>query len=139
MADTPESANQPSTNPVGGSSPSDEDDPAENVVNPGAGERLSGDSSSPFDAPSDAPDRFQGPSFKQERGSRGPQKVGSSSSSGGADPFGRSSSPLDGITSTLGLGHIPLQMAKSWVRDHQTQAMLGAFAVGVFIGAMSRD
>jgi len=135
MADTPESANQPSTNPVGGSSPSDEDDPAENVVNPGAGEGLSGGSSSPFDASSDAPDRFQGPSFQQ----RGPQEVGSSSSSGGADPFGRSSSPLDGITSALGLGHIPLQMAKSWVRDHQTQAMLGAFAVGVFIGAISRD
>lgn len=138
MADTPESANQPSTNPVGGSSPSDENDPAENVVNPGAGEGLSGDSSSPFDASPDAPDRFQGPSFKQERGPRGPQEVGSSSS-GGADSFGRSSSPLDGMTSALGLGPIPLQMAKSWVRDHQTQAMLGAFAVGVFIGAISRD
>jgi len=36
-------------------------------------------------------------------------------------------------------GGLPAEMAKSWIRENQTTAMIGAFAVGVFIGAISRD
>lgn len=36
-------------------------------------------------------------------------------------------------------GGLPAEMAKSWIRENQTSAMIGAFAVGVFIGALSRD
>jgi ElaB/YqjD/DUF883 family membrane-anchored ribosome-binding protein len=32
-----------------------------------------------------------------------------------------------------------VEMAKKWVRQHQTAAMVGAFAVGTFIGALMRD
>ena len=32
-----------------------------------------------------------------------------------------------------------LDMARMWVKEHQKTAMLGAFAVGVFVGALSRD
>ncbi len=31
-----------------------------------------------------------------------------------------------------------LALARSWVEQNQTWAMLGAFAVGVFLGAMMR-
>ena len=32
-----------------------------------------------------------------------------------------------------------LKMARLWVKEHQKASMLGAFAAGVFIGAMVRD
>jgi len=32
-----------------------------------------------------------------------------------------------------------MEMAKGWVRQHQTAAMVGAFAVGAFVGALMRD
>lgn len=32
-----------------------------------------------------------------------------------------------------------LEMTQMWIREHQTTSMLGAFAVGVFIGAYLRD
>jgi len=31
------------------------------------------------------------------------------------------------------------EMAKMWVQDHQKEAMVGAFAAGVFLGALLRD
>jgi hypothetical protein len=30
-------------------------------------------------------------------------------------------------------------MTRMWVKEHQTTAMLGAFAAGVFVGAYVRD
>jgi hypothetical protein len=30
-------------------------------------------------------------------------------------------------------------MTRMWVKEHQTAAMLGAFAAGVFVGAYVRD
>lgn len=36
-------------------------------------------------------------------------------------------------------GGLPAEIAKSWIRKNQTTAMIGAFAVGVFIGAITRD
>lgn len=32
-----------------------------------------------------------------------------------------------------------VDVARLWVREHQKPAMLGAFAVGVFVGALLRD
>jgi hypothetical protein len=32
-----------------------------------------------------------------------------------------------------------MEMARMWVKEHQTATMLGAFAAGVFVGALSRD
>lgn len=32
-----------------------------------------------------------------------------------------------------------LDMAKLWVQEHKKASMLGAFAVGVFVGALLRD
>ncbi len=44
---------------------------------------------------------------------------------GGQDPFGEAS--------------FVLELGKEWVRQHQTVAMIGAFAVGAFVGALMRD
>lgn len=32
-----------------------------------------------------------------------------------------------------------MDLARMWVQEHQKTAMLGAFAAGVFIGALVRD
>ena len=40
----------------------------------------------------------------------------------------------DGVSAALAT-----DMARSWVRRHQTATLLGAFATGVFVGAMLRD
>jgi len=32
-----------------------------------------------------------------------------------------------------------LELARSWVREHQNTTMLGAFAVGVFVGSLLRN
>jgi hypothetical protein len=32
-----------------------------------------------------------------------------------------------------------IELGKEWVRQHQTAAMLGAFALGAFVGALLRD
>jgi hypothetical protein len=45
------------------------------------------------------------------------------------------SGPSDGSTPTS----FCLEMAELWVREHQKASMLGAFAVGVFVGALVRD
>lgn len=34
---------------------------------------------------------------------------------------------------------VALDMARMWVKDHQRTTMLGAFAVGVFVGALFRE
>jgi len=34
---------------------------------------------------------------------------------------------------------LALELARSWVREHQNATMLGAFAVGVFVGSLFRD
>jgi hypothetical protein len=34
---------------------------------------------------------------------------------------------------------LALSLARSWVREHQNVTMLGAFAVGVFVGSFLRD
>ncbi|NBB74728.1 MAG: hypothetical protein GVY35_13745 [Bacteroidetes bacterium] len=39
----------------------------------------------------------------------------------------------------FGQSQLAMEMAKTWVRQHQTAAMVGAFAVGAFVGALMRD
>jgi hypothetical protein len=34
---------------------------------------------------------------------------------------------------------LALDLARLWVEEHQTTTMLGAFAVGVFVGALFRE
>ena len=62
---------------------------------------------------------------------------GSSSSHGAGATHGSSgsSSPLDELENQ----DDPLAGFADWVRDNQTIAMVGAFAVGTFIGALLRD
>jgi hypothetical protein len=46
----------------------------------------------------------------------------------------------DGPASALaGRSSFALDMARMWVKEHQTSVMLGAFAVGVAAGALFRD
>lgn len=47
----------------------------------------------------------------------------------------RMADPADTFDQT----HLALELAKEWVRQHQTAAMIGAFAVGAFVGALMRD
>ena len=67
--------------------------------------------------------------------------AGFSDDSFGGSGFGSGSiSSLQELIDLARLGGgLPAEMAKSWIRENQTPAMIGAFAVGVFIGAISRD
>lgn len=49
-------------------------------------------------------------------------------------PFEDESAPSLGDRSSFAL-----DMARMWIKEHQTESMLGAFAVGVFVGALFRD
>lgn len=118
-------------------------------ASPGAGPASSqpppaSDDPHPFDRPSSG-ERFQGPETGASReadpfgGGRGFEK-GRGARPGGDDPF-RSDAGAGGLQDLLamaGMGSVPIHIAKSWIRENQTTAMLGAFAAGVFIGAISR-
>jgi len=55
----------------------------------------------------------------------------------GPDP---AESPTDLPGAAAGLDpSLALSLARSWVREHQNVTMLGAFAVGVFVGSLLRD
>ncbi len=55
------------------------------------------------------------------------------------DPFGAPPASVSEDWSTLGIpASIAVDMARDWVRERQTATMLGAFAVGVFVGVLSR-
>lgn len=61
------------------------------------------------------------------------------------DPSSRTwEEPSPGRTAPSSTGgqdevQLALDVAKTWVQEHQTAAMLGAFALGAFIGALMRD
>lgn len=71
----------------------------------------------------------------------------------GADPSHRAGTPRDehpfdegsfdersfDEADAFSEAHFALELSKEWVRQHQTVAMLGAFAVGAFVGALLRD
>ena len=50
-----------------------------------------------------------------------------------------SATPGDAPLSMGDRSSFALDMARMWVEEHQTSVMLGAFAVGVFTGALLRD
>jgi len=55
------------------------------------------------------------------------------------DPFQAPPASVSDDWSTLGIpASIAVDMARDWVRERQTATMLGAFAVGVFVGVLSR-
>jgi hypothetical protein len=54
---------------------------------------------------------------------------------GGPDPAG-SSPDVPGAADLD--PSLVLELARSWVREHQNATMLGAFAVGVFVGSLLR-
>jgi hypothetical protein len=45
----------------------------------------------------------------------------------------------DGSPSMGDRSDFVLDMARLWIKEHQTTTMLGAFAVGVFVGALFRE
>jgi len=47
--------------------------------------------------------------------------------------------PGEGASSWADRSAFAMEMARMWVKEHQTTTMLGAFAVGVFVGSLSRD
>lgn len=121
MTDDRESANTPTDGPSGSAEPEF----------PGNRDRKG------FGRPGDEPGpQFQGPDFSS------PGEAGQGTSQRGAaqqgDSQGGFSMPKNPI-SALERGNLPLQMAKMWIQDNQTTAMLGAFAVGAFVGAILRD
>ena len=63
----------------------------------------------------------------------------------GRDPFSDADDspfsggdPMDG-PSRQDQARMAWDMTRMWVKEHQTAAMLGAFAAGVFVGAYVRD
>ena len=53
----------------------------------------------------------------------------------GAPPWtDRANDPMEGVSPSLAI-----DAARIWVQRHQKASMLGAFAVGVFVGAILRD
>ncbi len=144
---------------------SSEDSPKDPTNGPARDRPSLDDDPHPFDRPSDG-GQFQGPPiggsskggspkggpeapFAAGPRSTGPSDGGSSTfqDSGfsdrdfGASGFGAGS--ISGLQDIIDLarmgGGLPAEIAKSWIRENQTTAMIGAFAVGVFIGAITRD
>jgi hypothetical protein len=154
MVDNPQSANPDSENDASG----DHDDAAEE--SPGSGDSGSGTSepSSPFgesrtgDASDPAGDEgpFGGGGPFEERMSSegGPFADGGGSGAPGSaseGEFGDLASEFEGsgfdpsdAGGDSGAG-FAYEMAKMWVQDNQKTVMLGAFATGVFLGALLRD
>ena len=99
------------------------------------------------DDPSSSPSR-QGasPPESEESGfetgerasSTGPEGRGRSPfGESGDDPFSDREAP--GGSSRQAQVRMAWDMTRMWVKEHQTTAMLGAFAAGVFVGAYVRD
>lgn len=123
MTDDRESANTPMDDSTGSEEP------------PFPGNR----DSEGFGRPGDDPGpQFKGPDFSSRGGSgqgtsQRREAPGEENRSGGS--FSMPKNPF----SALERGNLPLQMAKMWIQDNQTTAMLGAFAIGAFVGAVLRD
>ena len=69
-----------------------------------------------------------------------PFSTGPSSSSFDEGRDWDADAPLGSESSSWGdRSAFALDMARMWVKEHQTATMLGAFAVGVFTGSILRD
>ena len=141
-----DSLNDPLQGASGGASPVDRDNPHP-FDRPSSDAQFDGPSSSasssafssasggvaggPTGGPSSHPFGHDSPSNRNRR---------AGSEFGGSGFAGGSISSLQDLISLARMGGgLPKEMARSWVRDNQTSAMIGAFAVGVFIGAITRD
>lgn len=91
------------------------------------------------DAPSNASSETYGaPSSHGDAAQGAPASA--ASPRGSADrPFGDDSDDPFGGEDAFSGAYFALELGKEWVRQHQTTAMIGAFAVGAFIGALMRD
>jgi hypothetical protein len=66
------------------------------------------------------------------------ESSGSSWAEDGPDPMTDDPMAGDPMADDLS-SSVALDMARLWVQRHQKASMLGAFAVGVFVGAMLRE
>jgi len=144
MVDNPQSANPNASSPE--SSSGDSTGEASQPDEGGAGqpESFSSKTSAGDDAADAGPFRgrardsseapsesFEGPSFEDFLSEATEGAAGSTASSGPGRPQDRESN-----ASGAGFAY---EMAKMWIRDHQKAVMVGAFATGVFLGALMRD
>lgn len=53
--------------------------------------------------------------------------------------WGPQASKQGGMESPVDSSSFAMDLARMWVQEHQKTAMLGAFAAGVFIGALVRE
>lgn len=67
-----------------------------------------------------------------------PQSTFDASSSEEAEPPEWAADP-SGATGLGSSASLAADVAKLWIQEHQKKSLLGAFAVGVFVGAMLRD
>ncbi len=79
------------------------------------------------------PDRTEDGFGSQEFGSQEPE-FGSRESEEFGSSFAPGGSPAGGIDASFAL-----TMARTWVTEHQTKAMLGAFSAGVVVGSLLRE
>lgn len=78
-----------------------------------------------------APDATSNPAQEQARSSEAAQST---------PPFGAKEHAAADAPATDGFSEaqFALELGKEWIRQHQTAAMLGAFAIGAFVGALMR-
>ncbi|PEN15171.1 hypothetical protein CRI94_02490 [Longibacter salinarum] len=134
MTEDRETANQSSSSETGASESTERSpfDEGRSVPPPGS------DDPHPFDRPSDAGERFRGPGAESDR-SRQPFGSKTTGDPFQEEAFGSSGAgSLQDLLALASSGQIPLGLVKSWVRENQTATMIGAFALGVFVGAVSR-
>jgi len=137
-----DSLNDPLQGASGGASPVDRDTPHP-FDRPSSDAQFDGPSSSASSSASSGPagGPTGGPSshpFGHDSPGNRDRRAGSEF--GGSGFAGGSISSLQDLISLARMGGgLPKEMARSWVRENQTSAMIGAFAVGVFIGAITRD
>ena len=77
---------------------------------------------------------------REEKGPDPFQQMGDSEADAGPS-FGASeaSGEPDPLSSAKMQASFALSIARSWVEEHQTASMLGAFATGVVLGSLFRD
>lgn len=99
----------------------------------------------PSPDPSESPPPHDAPG-PTPRGGSSTGEPGTASRPLGDDPFSGPKGPPDPSPSGSGAGFassgevaFALDVAKMWLRDYQKEAMVGAFATGVFLGSLLRD
>lgn len=94
------------------------------------------------DAPHDPEHSFSASSSSDPTGASPEDPTSEPSEHAGRSSFSREEESPFGDSAAdeaFSESQLAVEMAKEWVRQHQTAAMLGAFAVGAFVGALMRD